>query len=84
MRASTLAAAVVLALASPAAVQAQEATPAVAPAPAADPADVASPEAIIDADQSGCLNGHAAGQMASPSLDPRRTSSTATVSRPEA
>lgn len=49
MRASTLAAALVLALASPVVVQAQEAAPAVAPAPAADPADVASPEAIIAA-----------------------------------
>lgn len=49
MRASTLAAALVLALASPAVVQAQDPAPATATAPAADPADVASPEAIIDA-----------------------------------
>jgi hypothetical protein len=49
MRASTFAAALVLALASPAVVQAQDPAPATAAAPAADPADVASPEAIIDA-----------------------------------
>ncbi|WP_370234659.1 hypothetical protein [Brevundimonas sp.] len=49
MRASTLAAALVLALASPVAVQAQDAAPATAPAPAADPADVATPEALITA-----------------------------------
>jgi hypothetical protein len=49
MRASTFAAALVLALASPAVVQAQDPAPAVTQAPAADPADVASPEAIIDA-----------------------------------
>lgn len=49
MRASTLATALVLALASPAVVQAQTAAPATATAPAADPADVATPEAIITA-----------------------------------
>lgn len=49
MRASTLAAALILAMASPLAVQAQDPAPAAATAPAADPADVASPEALITA-----------------------------------
>lgn len=49
MRASTLVAALILALASPLAVQAQTAAPAPVTAPAADPADVATPEAIIHA-----------------------------------
>ncbi|MDP3378921.1 MAG: hypothetical protein Q8S53_11195, partial [Brevundimonas sp.] len=49
MRASTLAAALILALASPVTVQAQDAAPATATAPAADPADVATPEALITA-----------------------------------
>jgi hypothetical protein len=49
MRASTLAAAFILALASPAGVQAQEPAAATAPTPAANPDDVSSPEALITA-----------------------------------
>lgn len=49
MRASTFAAALILALATPVAVQAQTAAPVPATTPVANPDDVASPEALITA-----------------------------------